>query len=96
MRNGRFFTANGVESFVVEKGDPAGDVILMLHGVPSSSFLYRKVIPELANKGYRAMALDMPGLGFSSRPKDFDYSSTGMGELLSAATEAIGLDTFHL
>ena len=64
---GRRFEAGGVRSFVREQG--AGPNVVLLHGVPASSFLYRKVIPRLADQGLRAIALDFPGLGLADRPE---------------------------
>ncbi len=92
--NGRYVDLGGVNTFVAEMGK--GEPVLCIHGVPSSSFLYRKVLSELSKKGFRALALDLPGLGLSQRPKEFDYSWTGLGKWLSEATEALGLKRFHL
>jgi haloalkane dehalogenase len=91
---GRFFTANGVRSFVREEGD--GEAVVCVHGVPASSFLYRKVLAELANRGRRGIAFDLPGLGLADRPRDFDYSWTGLGRFAIAAVNALGLHRFHL
>lgn len=46
--------------------------MVCLHGVPSSAFLYRKVLPELAAGGLRGVAFDFPGLGLAERPKEFE------------------------
>ncbi len=54
----------------VDRGE--GEVILLLHGVPSSSWLYRKMIDGLVNKGYRVIAPDMLGFGSSDNPKGFE------------------------
>ena len=67
-----------------------------LHGVPASSFLYRKVVPELAARGLRGIAFDLPGLGFADRPADHDYSWTGLGRFATAALDALDLDEVHL
>lgn len=91
---GRFFEADGIKAFVREAGK--GEAVVCMHGVPSSSFLYRKVLAGLSEKGYRGIAFDLPGLGLSDRPADFDYRWTGLGKWSSAATEALGLDKFHL
>ena len=69
---GREFAAGDVRSFVREAGD--GDPVVCVHGVPSSSFLYRKVIDELSARGLRGVAFDLPGLGLAARPDDFDYT----------------------
>jgi haloalkane dehalogenase len=91
---GREFEAGGVRSFVRERGD--GDPVVCLHGVPSSCFLYRKVVDELAGRGLRGVAFDLPGLGLAERPQDYDYSWTGLGRFCAAAVDALGLDRFHL
>jgi pimeloyl-ACP methyl ester carboxylesterase len=83
-----------VRSFVLERGE--GDPVVCLHGVPSSSFLYRKVVAELASRGLRGVAFDLPGLGLADRPVDFDYTWSGLGRFARAAVDALGLDRFHL
>jgi pimeloyl-ACP methyl ester carboxylesterase len=91
---GREFEAAGVRSFVREEG--GGEPVVCLHGVPSSSFLYRKVLAELASRGLRGVAFDLPGLGLAARPTGFDYSWTGLGKFSAAAIDELGLDGFHL
>lgn len=83
-----------MRSFVREEGH--GDPVVCLHGVPSSSFLYRKVLAELASRGLRGVAFDFPGLGLAARPRDFDYSWTGLGRFCASAVDALGLSRFHL
>src|SRR5438128_2012421 len=70
---GRRFPAGGTTSFVREQGPEGAAPVVLLHGVPSSSYLYRKVIPVLAEDGLRAIAFDFPGLGLADRPAQFDY-----------------------
>jgi len=60
------------------------------------AFLYRKVLPELAARGRRGIAFDLPGLGLADRPKNFDYSWSGIGAWTQAAVDALGLGRFHL
>lgn len=91
---GREFEAAGVPSFVREAGD--GEPVVCIHGVPSSCFLYRKVVAELAGLGLRGVAFDLPGLGLAARPAGFDYTWTGLGRFCVAAVDALGLDRFHL
>lgn len=67
-----------------------------MHGVPASAFLYRKVVPALAQRGLRGVAFDLPGLGLADRPEDYDYTWTGLGRFSAAAVDALGLDRFHL
>jgi pimeloyl-ACP methyl ester carboxylesterase len=91
---GRRFQAGGLSSFVREQG--RGGTVVMLHGVPTSSFLYRKVIPQVAGQGLHAVAFDLPGLGLAERPDDFDYSWTGLSAWTGEAIDALGIDRCHL
>jgi haloalkane dehalogenase len=59
----------------VEAGPPDGEPVLLLHGEPSWSFLYRKVIPVLADAGLRAIAADLIGFGRSDKPAEIDDHS---------------------
>lgn len=94
-RSGSYFTVAGrMESFVLDHG--SGEPLVCMHGVPASSFLYRKVIRQLAARGLRGIALDLPGLGLAARPVDFDYTWTGLGRFALAAVDELGLDRFHL
>ncbi len=88
------FEAGGVRAFARQQGEGA-DVVL-LHGVPTSSFLYRRVLPVLADQGLRGTAFDFPGLGLSDRPAPFDYSWSGLAAWTGEAIDALGLDRVHL
>ena len=88
------FEAGGTRSLVREQGE--GEVVLCMHGVPASSFTYRKVIAELAARDLRGVAFDLPGLGLAARPEQLDYSWTGLGRFSIAAVDALELGRFHL
>jgi haloalkane dehalogenase len=94
--SGRRFTAAGIGSFVLDAGARDAEPVLCVHGVPASAYLYRKVVPALAERGLRGIAVDLPGLGLAERPADADYSWTGLGSWLLSAIEALGVDRFHL
>ncbi len=91
---GRRFTAGGVRSFVREQG--SGPNVVLVHGVPASSFLYRKMMAPLADQGMRAVAFDFPGLGLADRPRGFDYSWSGLAAWMGEALEALELERCHL
>jgi pimeloyl-ACP methyl ester carboxylesterase len=91
---GRRFSAGGVGSFVREAGE--GAPVVCLHGVPTSSFLYRKVLDRLAERGLRGIAFDFPGLGLAERPPDFDYSWSGLASWTGAAIDQLKIDRCHL
>jgi haloalkane dehalogenase len=91
---GREFEAGGVGSFVREQGD--GEAVVLMHGIPVSSFLYRKVLPLLAERDLRGVAFDLPGLGLAEKPADFDYSWSGLGRWTGDAIDALGIEGCHL
>lgn len=94
--SGRTFTAAGISSFALDEGPRDAEPVVCVHGVPASAYLYRKVVPALADRGLRGIAVDLPGLGLAARPPDADYSWSGLGRWLLAAIDALELDRFHL
>ena len=70
--------ANGLRLHYVDEGPTGGPVVVLLHGQPTWSYLYRTVIPPLVRHGLRVMAPDMIGFGRSDKPTSrSDYSVTG-------------------
>jgi haloalkane dehalogenase len=66
----RYADAGGLRLAYVEAGPADGEPVLLLHGEPTWSFLYRKVIPVLADAGLRAIAADLAGFGRSDKPAE--------------------------
>jgi haloalkane dehalogenase len=84
---------DGLRMAYVEAGSPSGQPVLLLHGEPTWSFLYRKVIPPLAEAGCRVIAPDLIGFGRSDKPADVaDYSYARQVEW----TRAFALDQLDL
>ena len=90
-------TIDNVDIFYREAGDPSRPTLLLLHGFPTSSHMFRDLIPALADK-YHLVAPDYPGYGYSSMPAvdDFDYSFDNIAGLIEKFTDEIGLDRFSL
>jgi pimeloyl-ACP methyl ester carboxylesterase len=89
--------ADGVRVFYRAAGDPAAPAVLLLHGFPSSSFMFRELIPRLATR-YRVIAPDLPGFGFTEVPtgRHYAYSFGGLAMTIDAFTQALGLDRYAL
>src|SRR6266700_968597 len=66
----RYGEVDGLRLAYVETGPADGEPVLLLHGEPSWSFLYRKVMPVLADAGLRAIAADLVGFGRSDKPAE--------------------------
>ena len=82
---------DGVEIFYREAGPADGPVVLLLHGFPTSSHMFRNLIPLLAD-GYRVIAPDYPGYGHSAAPdhKSFAYTFAHYADLVDELVERLG------
>ena len=86
-----FTLANGLRLHYVAEGPTDGEVVILLHGQPTWSYLYRRVIPPLVGHGLRVLAPDMIGYGRSDKPtRRTDYSVRGHIEALVELL--VGLD----
>jgi haloalkane dehalogenase len=81
----RYAEVGGLRLAYVETGPPSGEPVLLLHGEPSWSFLYRRVMPVLADAGLRTIAADLVGFGRSDKPAEItDHSYAGHVEWIRA------------
>jgi haloalkane dehalogenase len=89
----RYAQAGDLRMAYVEAGPADGEPVLLLHGEPSWSFLYRTMLPVLAGAGLRAIAADLPGFGRSDKPAEIgDYSFAKLVEWVRAfAFDSLGL-----
>jgi pimeloyl-ACP methyl ester carboxylesterase len=88
---------DGLPIFYREAGDPQAPAVLLLHGFPTSSHMFRNLIPELAGQ-FHVVAPDLPGFGFSGAPdhKSFPYTFEHLAEIIGKFTEQVGLAKFAL
>jgi len=93
----RTVTIEDVDIFYREAGNPDNPTLLLLHGFPTSSHMFRDLIAELANE-YHLIAPDYPGYGFSSMPSvdEFDYSFDNIARIIEKFADEIELDRFSL
>lgn len=89
----RFVEIDGHVIHYVDEGE--GPVLLMLHGNPTWSFLYRRVIERLRDR-FRCIALDYPGFGLSTAAPSYDFRPEGHEAVLSRFIEALGLTDLTL
>ncbi|MEM8490556.1 MAG: haloalkane dehalogenase [Pseudomonadota bacterium] len=94
----RYVDIDGLRQAYVEEGPEDGEVVLLLHGQPSWSYLYRKMIPVLADSGYRVIAMDHLGTGRSDKPTDVDdytyLTHTGRLEQFITTLELTDINLF--
>lgn len=87
---------DGVKIFYREAGDRKNPTILLLHGFPTSSIMFKNLMVELADK-FHLIAPDYPGFGFSDFPsiKEFDYSFENIANCIDKFTQTIKLNRFR-
>ncbi len=86
---GRFVKAADVELFVQEEGPSHGPPVVFIHGTGAWSEIWRATMHALADSGYRAIALDMPPFGYSSRPANGDYRDEAQARRILGALDSL-------
>ena len=88
---------NGLNIFYREAGPNNAPTILLLHGFPTSSHMFRNLIQTLSDE-FHLVALDYPGYGNSSMPSvdEFDYTFENMANIIDKFVETIGLENYSL
>lgn len=88
---------NGNKIFYREAGPKTAPNLLLLHGFPTSSHMFRNLIPLLADR-YHVVAPDLPGFGFSDAPdrRQFRYTFENLSKTIDDFTQAIGLDRYAI
>ncbi|MEZ0341467.1 haloalkane dehalogenase [Mycobacterium sp. pV006] len=88
----RYVDVDGLRMHYLDEGPRDGETVLLLHGEPSWSYLYRTMIPVLVDAGLRAVAVDLVGFGRSDKPtRREDYTYQAHVDWTWGAVEAIGL-----
>ena len=87
----------GLDIFYREAGNPENPTLLLLHGFPTSSHMFRELIPALADE-YHLIAPDYPGYGNSSMPSvsEFEYSFDNIARIMGKLVDDIGIDDYSL
>ena len=93
----RYATVNGQRLFYREAGREDAPVLVLLHGFPTSSYMFRDLIPRLAGD-YRVIAPDHLGFGFSDTPSvhDFDYTFDALADLTEALLDELGVARYAI
>lgn len=91
----RRIRSNGVELFYREAGAPEGPTLVLLHGYPSSSFMFRNIIEPLAEVAH-VLAFDMPGFGLSEAPLEGGTTFAWIAQTLEQALTEKGVSSYYL
>lgn len=93
----RTIKIDGLDIFYREAGSPANPTVLLLHGFPTSSQMFRNLMPQLADR-YHVVAPDYPGYGYSSAPSvdKFEYTFDNLANVVDQFTQALKLKSYSL
>src|SRR6266700_1887600 len=89
----RFADVDGVRVFYRVAGPQEAPILLLLHGFPSASHQYRRLIDALGTR-YRVVAPDYPGFGHTEVSADFTYSFFRLADVMEGFVETLGLEHF--
>jgi pimeloyl-ACP methyl ester carboxylesterase len=97
MTKYQYANVNGIKIFYREAGMKTAPTVLLLHGFPTSSHMFRNLIPRLADR-YHVVAPDLPGFGFSDTPDhpQFRYTFEHLAKIIAGFTEEVGLDRYAI
>lgn len=95
--NPNYIDVDGLRMHYIDEGESDGELVLMLHGEPDWSYLYRKMIPVVVNAGFRVIAPDLIGFGRSDKPANLeDYSYQKHMDWMKAFIEQLDLQNITL
>jgi pimeloyl-ACP methyl ester carboxylesterase len=97
MTHYRTIDVDGLKLFYREAGDENLPVLLLLHGFPASSFMFRELMDKLLDR-FRLIAPDYPGFGYSAMPSkaEFSYTFDRLADVIESFTEKLGLEKYAL
>lgn len=95
MKNYATVSVQGHNIFYREAGDRKNPTLLLLHGFPSSSHMFRNLIPRLADR-FHIVAPDLPGFGFTQAAPGYTYNFDNLAKTIEAFTDALHLDRYAI
>jgi len=86
-----FVSVDGHRAHFQEFGDPNGPVLLLIHGFTASTYVWKTVAPALGEQGFRVIAIDLLGFGYSEKPAAFDYTIEAQARFVLRFMNRLGL-----
>src|SRR2546423_12378032 len=88
----RFLDVDGMRVHFQEAGDANAPALILIHGFASSTLVWSKVFLRLAHEGYRVIAVDLLGYGYSAKPRNGEYTIAGQAKLLLRLLDHLGIE----
>jgi pimeloyl-ACP methyl ester carboxylesterase len=96
LERARFVELDGLAHHYIEAGPPGGEPLILVHGLACSAYWWRRIVDPLARAGYRVIAYDLKGHGFSEDDPRGDYTAAAFSDELGALVAALGLGSHHV
>ncbi|HEY5885551.1 MAG TPA: alpha/beta hydrolase [Pyrinomonadaceae bacterium] len=92
----RFADVDGTRVHFQEAGPAEGPVVFLIHGFASSNLVWSKVLLELAEQGFRVIAPDLLGYGYSAKPRNLEYTISRQAKMVMGLIDALGIEKVHI
>ena len=92
----RFADVDGTRVHFQEAGPAEGPVVFLIHGFASSNLVWSKVLLELAEQGFRVIAPDLLGYGYSAKPRNLEYTISRQAKMVIGLIDALGIEKVHI
>ncbi len=89
--NSRFIEVDGIEVHYQEFGDEKDPAMILVHGYTASTYVWKTVAPKFAEEGFRVIAVDLIGYGFSEKPVWFDYKISSQARIIGRFMNRLGI-----
>lgn len=87
----RFVNIDGIRVHYQEFGDPAAHPLILIHGYTASVYVWKDTAPLLAEAGFRVLAIDLVGFGYTEKPRSFDYTIQAQARMISRFMDRLGI-----
>src|SRR5687768_16149243 len=86
-----FTNVDGARVHYQEFGEASNPPVILLHGYTASNYVWKSAAPQIAEKGFRVIAPDLLGFGYSEKPRWFDYSIQSQARMISRLMNRLGI-----
>lgn len=90
-KNSHFAEVDGATVHYQEFGERANPTLLLIHGYTASTYVWREVAPQLANRNFHVVAVDLLGFGYSDKPAAFDYTIASQARMIERLMNRLGI-----
>jgi pimeloyl-ACP methyl ester carboxylesterase len=92
VEHSRFAQVDGAKIHYQEAGEPTAPALILIHGFASSTLVWSKVFLKLVHTGFRVIAPDMLGFGYTSKPRSAQYTIEGQARMITSLMDQLGLE----